>query len=71
MKHHPITHHDGTTDKRYSVEREFCGHPEPRWVARFCGEWIGQSISRASASLRCAGHQAVRNGAEVVTEKRA
>lgn len=36
-------------DGRYSVRLEWCGHPSRRWVARFCGEWIGCAESRADA----------------------
>ena len=31
-------------DNRYSVELERVECPETRWVARFCGDFIGQSI---------------------------
>lgn len=53
-------------DKRYAVALEFCGYPEPRWVARFCGEFIGQSRFQASAWMLCAGHDAKRKGAQVI-----
>jgi hypothetical protein len=33
-------------DNRYSIRREFCGYATPRWVARFCGDWIGQAETR-------------------------
>lgn len=28
-------------DSRYTVRKEFCGHLQPRWVVRFCGDWAG------------------------------
>ncbi len=60
-----------TNDRRYSVNSEWCGYDKPRYVARFCGEWIGQSISYSAAVLMCVGHKSVRNGAEIITEKSA
>ena len=32
-----------TPDNRYSVNEEFCGHETPRYIARFCGEWLRDS----------------------------
>lgn len=63
MKTHPIS-----SDQRYTVTREFCGHKEARFVARFCGEWIGQSISYPTAVLLATGHRLKRAGALIVTE---
>lgn len=37
------------TDKRYNIAREYCGYDTPRWVVRFCGDWIGQSASQQTA----------------------
>ena len=36
-------------DPRYTVAREWCGYFTPRYVARFCGDWLGQSETRAGA----------------------
>ena len=36
-------------DKRYSIAREYCGYDTPRWVVRFCGDWVGQSSSQQGA----------------------
>jgi hypothetical protein len=63
MKLHPITHEGGKPDLRYSIAQEFCGHAEKRFVARFCGEWIGQSISYPGAVLLAVGHNCQRKGA--------
>ena len=30
-------------DNRYSADAEFCGYPKPRYVPRFCGEWLRDS----------------------------
>jgi hypothetical protein len=68
---HPIYHAGGRTpDLRYSVRKEYCGHETARYVARFCGDFIGQSISYTSAALLCVGHRNVRNGAAIVEEVR-
>lgn len=58
---HPIA-----SDNRYTVTKEFCGQREARFVARFCGEWIGQSLSYPGAVLLATGHRCKRNGALVV-----
>lgn len=34
---------------RYAINKEYCGQPEPRFVVRFCGDWVGQSASRLDA----------------------
>lgn len=57
-------------DKRYTISREHCGRAEQRYVLRFCGEFIAQSISRASMVSRAVGHNAQRLGALVVPEQR-
>lgn len=36
-------------DHRYSIKREMCGRAEPRFVVRFCGEWVGQAHSLQDA----------------------
>jgi hypothetical protein len=36
-------------DERYSVRLEYCGYATPRWVARFCGDWIGQAETEEGA----------------------
>lgn len=64
MKTHPVS-----SDKRYTVTKEFCGYPEPRFVVRFCGEWVAQSLFYSGAVMRAVGESAVRRGALVVTEK--
>ncbi len=51
-------HDDGTPDHRYSVRLEFCGHNKQRWVARFCGEWLGVNDFRqfADSAKLCTDH---------------
>ena len=36
-------HLDHSPDLRYTVAKEYTGAPRPRYVARFCGEYIGNS----------------------------
>ena len=64
MKTRPIS-----SDSRYTVEREWCGYKEPRFVARFCGEWVGQDISYPGAVLIASGHRLARQGDLVVTNQ--
>lgn len=68
--HYPLKHADGTVDKRYSARLECDGSPAPLFVLRFCGEYVGSSISLSTILLRAVGHRAVMNGAEVITEVR-
>ena len=60
MKRFPIIHADKKTDKRYSVQREFCGYSEARFVSRFCGEWLGQSEKYLGAVSIAKKHQRAR-----------
>jgi hypothetical protein len=41
---HPIK-----SDQRYSVALEWTGHEKPKWVVRFCGQWVDSSAFCASA----------------------
>lgn len=68
--HYPVTHDDGTTDKRYSVRLEYVGEINQRLVLRFEGEWLGTHRNLADATLRAIGHKAVMNGATIITEQR-
>lgn len=47
-------------DPRYTIDREWCGYPQPRYVLRFCGDWIAQSISRSSMATRAVGEATMR-----------
>lgn len=53
-------------DRRYTVRLEFCGYPQARFVARFCGEWIGQSPSKPVAAQMAAAHNQRRMGAAIL-----
>lgn len=65
---HPVGHGTGKPDFRYTITREWCGEPEPRFVARFCGEWIGQSKFYTSAVMLAVGHNSRRMGNPVIVE---
>lgn len=47
-------------DKRYQVVLEYCGYKEPRFVARFCGIWVGQSIDYDEAMAMLVAAKAAR-----------
>ena len=47
-------------DRRYTIAREYCGHARPRFVARFCGDWLGQSRRRHRAVAITAAHRAAQ-----------
>jgi hypothetical protein len=36
-------------DRRYTVRPEYCGERARRFVARFCGDWIGHAKTRTEA----------------------
>jgi hypothetical protein len=64
MKMHPVR-----SDNRYTITKEFCGHAEPRFVLRFCGEWVMQSQFYSSVLIRAVGESAMRKGAVVIEGK--
>ena len=41
---YPVKHSDGTLDRRYTIDLEYCGYEEQKHVLRFCGEWISCSM---------------------------
>jgi hypothetical protein len=43
-------------DSRYTITHEYCGKPSKRYVARFLGEWLGQSYNRIDAELMAFEH---------------
>jgi hypothetical protein len=65
---HPVSQ-NGKPDLRYEIAREWCGYDKPRYVLRFCGDWVAQSISYAAVALRAVGHNAARLGAPVVVNQ--
>jgi hypothetical protein len=68
---HPLTHSDGTTDRRYSIQPEYCGQETQRWVLRYCGEFVAQSLSRSAMVTRAVGHRLAESGADIIVERRA
>lgn len=63
--HYPIS-----GDRRYTIATEYCGESTARYVLRFCGEFVAQSISPSSMTMRAVGHKAALNGAAIITEQR-
>lgn len=53
-----VMHSDGTADGRYTVHKEFIGEEEGRFVARFCGGWIGADETRDGAWELARAHRA-------------
>ncbi len=47
-----------TLDRRWQIALEYCGYAKPRYVARFCGDWLGQSVTRQGALAICRKHAA-------------
>lgn len=64
--YYPLTHENGATDKRYSIAQEFCGHEKPRFVLRYCGEFVAQSISRSAMVMRALRLAPMPYGAPVI-----
>lgn len=40
-------------DKRYTINQEFCGYDEPRFVVRYCGEFVASHTDYETALLEC------------------
>lgn len=47
-------------DRRYTIQREWCGHGGQRHVVRFCSAWVGCSSSLREAGDVAAGHRNAR-----------
>jgi hypothetical protein len=47
-------------DSRYTIAMEYCGYAEPRYVVRFCGQWVGQSANRSDARQIAESHNRAR-----------
>lgn len=68
---YPVTHESGGKDSRYSIRPEYDGSPNgPRYVLRFCREYLGSFRSIPHATLSASVHNATRNGAEIITEQK-
>ena len=55
-------------DSRYSIDLEWCGYESPRYVLRFCDEWVECFQFKSAAIVRAIGDKARRNGALTVQE---
>lgn len=58
------------SDKRYSINLEYCGYEEPRYVLRFCDEWVDSFAFYSSALMRAVGESNLRRGAIPICEER-
>lgn len=47
-------------DSRYTLNLEWCGYAKPRYVVRFCGDWIGQYESKTQALTAALKHNKER-----------
>ena len=36
-------------DRRYTIQRMWCGYPRQQHVVQFCDEWVGCAPNRAGA----------------------
>ncbi len=63
MKTHPVS-----SDQRFTVTLEHCGESSPRYILRFCGEWVDKFRFYSSAAIRAVGESSRRRGALIVTE---
>lgn len=50
-------------DGRYTVTLEHAGAPQPQWVARFCGEWLGARHTESGAAILCHMKETARQDA--------
>ena len=55
-------------ESRYSITQEFCGDVSPRYVLRFCGDFVAASAFLSSLVTRAVGHNHVRLGYPVISE---
>lgn len=47
-------------DNRYTITPEYCGYTSKRYVARFCGTWLGQAFNKEAAQAIVAAYEAKR-----------
>lgn len=50
-------------DARYTLSREYCGYKTPRYVVRFCDDWIGQDETKSGAAMIYVAHVDARDRA--------
>lgn len=43
-------------DARYTATKEWCGETTPKWIARFCGDWLGKGDRKVDAVMICLAH---------------
>lgn len=58
-------------DGRYTIAPEYSGAPAPRFVARFCGDWLGSAVSRTGALAIAEGHARVEQARRALAQAEA
>lgn len=56
-----VTHADGKLDNRYTYDRENGGHETPRYVTRFCGDFVAWSETLAGSHAHGWDHALARH----------
>lgn len=59
------------SDRRYTVASEYCGSANPCFVARFCGDWLGRSATRAGAVAITRAHTALERARRSLAQAQA
>jgi hypothetical protein len=44
-------------DRRYSIDRGFCGYEKPRWIVRFCGDFVSSHPTKEGAREAARAHR--------------
>lgn len=56
-----MKHPDGTIDNRYSINKEWCGQTEAKFIIRFCNRWIDKADTIEQAEEIALRHAEARN----------
>lgn len=54
------------SDARWTYAPEWTGHAKPRWVVRFCGDFVASCPTQGAALMRATGEKTRRDGALTV-----
>lgn len=57
------------SDRRYTWSLEFCGYAKPKWILRFCDEWVACFDTEGAAMMRAMGESAKRRGCAIIEAK--
>ena len=56
-------------DNRYTINREFCGHKEQRYVVRWCGDWLSSHDTHVEAVTAAQWHDDQRLSTDYVEHR--